>query len=140
MKFVDITLRILTKLKEEYPESGFITGLHDQYCNIGGLSKKQMQDLHTKAKKSKVITETQLATLEALIKKKPTRYKSEKTIKAPELEKNHDTMIPLLDSILKKYPQHKMALFLQSKINGKLPLTDFEEKEIVRLGKVLLKN
>ena len=135
--FVDITLRILTKLKEEYPESGFITGLYDQYCNIGGLSKKQMQDLHSKAKKSNVITITQLATLEALIKKKPTRYKSEKTTKAPELEKNYDELIHLLDSILKKYPQHKMALFLQTKITGNIALTEFEEKEIIRLAKVV---
>jgi hypothetical protein len=134
---VDVTMRILTDLKKQYPTSGYILGLYDQYCNIGGLSKKQLEGLLSKATKSGIIPQTQLATLEAIIKKKPTRYKSEKITKAPEFIKTYDELTPKLDSILKKYPQHKMALFLQSKIAGKIALSEFEEKEIVRLAKVV---
>ena len=136
--FVDITLRILNTLKEAFPESAYIIGLHDQYCKIGGLSKKQLQDLHTKAKKSKLITDTQLATLEAIIKKKPTRYKSEKSAKAPDFIADDTAHKNNVEKIITKYPQHKMALFLQNKITANQPLTDFEKKEISRLVKVLL--
>jgi hypothetical protein len=136
--FVDITLRILKSLQDEFPDSGYIQGLLNQYCNIGGLSKKQLQDLHTKAKKSKSITTSQLATLEAIIKKKPTRYKSEKSDKAPEFHADHKEHSAHLEKILQKFPQHKMALFLQNKLSANQPLTEFEINEIGRLTKVLL--
>ena len=135
---LDITLQILETLKSAKPDNVFIGSLHHQYCNLGGLSKKQLEGLYAKAQQSGIITTAKLATLEAIIKKKPNRYKSEKIAKAPEPEKAND-IEPLLEDILKKFPQHKMALFLQSKIKHREPLTETEIAEVKRLAKVLLK-
>ena len=87
---LDITLQILETLKADKPDSVFISSLHHQYCNRGGLSKKQLEGLYAKAQQSGIITTAKLATLEAIIKKKPNRYKSEKITKAPEPEKTND--------------------------------------------------
>lgn len=135
---LDITLQILESLKEAKPDSVFINSLHHQYCNRGGLSKKQLEGLYAKAEKSGLISTAKLATLEAIIKKKPTRYKSEIVTKAPEPEKRND-IAPLLEDILKKFPQHKMALFLHSKISHNIAMTNTEINEIKRLHNVLLK-
>ena len=135
---IDIPLQILETLKAAKPDNLFISSLHQQYCNVGGLSKKQMEGLHAFAIKSGLISATQLATLEAIIKKKPTRYKSEKITKAPEPEKDDSTSL-LLEKILEKYPQHKMALFLQSKIKNRQAITASEVLEVNRLAALLLK-
>lgn len=134
---LDITLQILETLKEAKPDSVFISSLHHQYCNRGGLSKKQLEGLYAKAQQSGIITTAKLATLEAIIKKKPNRYKSEKITKAPEPEKVND-IEPILEDILKKFPQHKMALFLQSKCIHREVLSDAEIAEVKRLAKILL--
>jgi hypothetical protein len=120
------------------PDNAFIKSLHHQYCNRGGLSKKQLEGLYAKAKQSGVITSPKLATLEAIIKKKPTRFKSETVKKAPELKKDNQSAV-LLQKILEKYPQHKMALFLQAKNKDNHSLTDTEIKEVERLAKILIK-
>lgn len=135
---MDVTLQILEKLKAAKPDSTFIVSLHHQYCNRGGLSKKQLEGLHAKAKQSGLITETQLATLEAIIKKKPTRFRSEKIEKAPDFRKD-TAVLPLLKNILEQFPQHKMAVFLQSKVFANLTLSDSEIQEIQRLHKILIK-
>jgi len=135
---MDVTLQILEKLKAEKPDSAFIVSLHHQYCNRGGLSKKQLEGLYAKAKQSELITETQLATLEAIIKKKPTRFRSEKIEKAPDFRKD-TAALPLLKNILEKYPQHKMVLFLHSKAMADQPLSDSEINEIKRLHQLLIK-
>ena len=138
MAEVNIILNILETLKAAKPDAVFINSLHNQYCNRGGLSKKQLEGLHSKATASGLISVAKLATLEAIIKKKPNRYKSEIAIKAPEPPAT-DVYAPLLVSILEKYPQHKMALFLHSKCKHNDALTDAEKSEINRLAKVLLK-
>lgn len=120
------------------PDNAFIKSLHHQYCNRGGLSKKQLEGLHAKAKQSDIISSAKLATLEAIIKKKPTRFKSEKVKKAPEVKKDNQSAL-LLQQILEKYPQHKMALFLQAKNKNNNSLSEAEIKEVERLAKVLIK-
>jgi hypothetical protein len=135
---MDVVLQILDKLKAAKPDSTFIVSLHHQYCNRGGLSKKQMEGLLGKATQSGLINEAQLATLEAIIKKKPTRYRSEKIEKAPEFNKEAE-VIPMVNNILDLYPQHKMAVFLQNKILSHQSLTDTEIAEIKRLFKLLIK-
>lgn len=134
---MDILLNILETLKSARPENEFIVSLHQQYCNRGGLSKKQLEGLLAKAKKSGVISEARLATLEAIIKKKPNRYRSEKIEKAPEFDKSAEAY-PLLKIILEKYPQHKMALFLQNKLSSNNSLNEQEISEIKRLHKLLI--
>jgi len=131
-------LNILETLKSASPHAVFVNSLHHQYCNRGGLSKKQLEGLYNKAEKSGIISTAKLATLEAIIKKKPTRYKSDIVTKAPEPKKNNEVE-PLLKSILEKYPQHKMALFLHSKCIHQDALSEAEIAEIKRLAKVLIK-
>ena len=138
MTEINIILSILETLKEHNPNSAFISSLHQQFCNRGGLSKKQLEGLYAKATQSKIITTAKLATLEAIIKKKPTRYKSEK-IKTIAVEQRDESILQTLEAILNKFPQHKMALFLQSKFKHNDPLSETEVAEIKRLGKVLLK-
>ncbi len=135
---INIILSILETLKQANPENVFISSLYDQFCNRGGLSKKQLEGLYDVAAKTGLISTAKLATLEAIIKKKPTRYKSEVIKKLPE-QIIDPTILLLLNQILEKYPQHKMALFMQSKCKHNDALTDFEIVEIKRLGKVLLK-
>lgn len=135
----DITLFILEALLEKQPDHPFSKSLHQQYCNRGGLSKKQLQGLYAAARKSGVVSETHLATLEALIQRKPTRYRSEKVTKAPEFNRNQE-VAPLLKNLLEKYPQHKMALFLQNKLHLRQPLTDADIQEVRRLTRILLKS
>jgi len=135
---MDILLNILETLKVAKPDSLFISSLHQQYCNRGGLSKKQLEGLLGKALQSGVISEGQLATLEAIIKKKPNRYRSEKIEKAPEFDTSAEA-VPLLKNILEKYPQHKMAVFLQNKLLAGQSLTDSEINEIKRLHQLLTK-
>ena len=131
-------MNILESLMTARPDNAFIKSLHHQYCNRGGLSKKQLEGLYAKAKQSGVITSAKLATLEAIIKKKPTRFKSEAVKIAPELKKNNESEI-LLQQILEKYPQHKMALFLQAKNKNNNSLSEAEIKEVERLARVLIK-
>lgn len=138
MTEINIILSILEILKENKPDSVFINSLHHQFCNRGGLSKKQLEGLQAKAIQSKLISTAKLATLEAIIKKKPTRYKSEK-IKTVVTEKKEEAILQLLEDILNKFPQHKMALFLHSKYKHNDLLTDAEIAEAKRLHKILLK-
>ncbi len=97
-----------------------------------------MEGLLGKATQSGVINDAQLATLQAIIKKKPTRYRSEKIEKAPEFNKAEEVK-PLVQNILDQFPQHKMALFLQNKINSHQTLTEAEINEVKRLHKLLIK-
>ena len=135
---IDVTLHILETFKQKNPDDPFVNSLHHQYCNRGGLSKKQLEGLLKKAAQFAEISDAHLATLQAIINKKPNRYKSEKIEKAPEYNKN-EAYVPLINKILEKYPQHKMLVFLQQKTQSGQPLSDFETKEVNRLYKLLIK-
>ncbi len=138
MAEVNIILQILETLVKANPEGVFVNSLYQQYCNKGGLSKKQLEGMYAKAAKSGLIPAAKLATLEAIIKKKPTRYKSETIKIAPEPEKD-DSIGIALEAILHRFPQHKMGLFLQSKYTHNEPLSEVEKAAIKRLANILLK-
>ncbi|MEO6670811.1 MAG: hypothetical protein ABIN36_15130 [Ferruginibacter sp.] len=138
MSEVNVILDILRSMLALKPESDFIKSLYDQYCNRGGLSKKQLEGLHSKASKTEGIAPGKLATLEAIIKKKPTRYKSEPSKIAP-VESKNEAIGQTLSAILEKYPQHKRILFLQSKYINNDAITATEITEIQKLGALLLK-
>ena len=80
---VDVTMDILNILLKERADSPFVKSLHQQYCERGGLSKKQLEGLHNKAAKVKEVPPQKLATLEAIIK-----LKNEKST-ADQVEANH---------------------------------------------------
>src|ERR1044072_6438130 len=74
---VDIINEVLELCILAYPVSSFIISIYQQYQKRGSLSKKQLQGLHGKASAVENIPAAKLATLEAVIKKMPTRFKSE---------------------------------------------------------------
>lgn len=133
---IDIINEVLEACILAYPVSSFIISIYQQYQKRGSLSKKQLQGLHGKASKIETLPAAKLATLEALIKKMPTRFKSELPEAKPLFEKDK-TAGGLIETILSKYPQHKRVLFLQSKYNNNQPLSVVEIDELKKFKQVL---
>ncbi|HQW93846.1 MAG TPA: hypothetical protein PKY28_12140 [Ferruginibacter sp.] len=135
---MDILLTILKEMIQAHPNSNFVNSLYQQYCNRGGLSKKQLEGLHSKALKTESVSQSKIATLEAIIKRKPTRERAAATISAP-LPVKDETTGKMLSEILAKYPQHKRVLFLQSKYNNNENISAAEKTEIEKFKKLLFK-
>lgn len=133
---VDIVNEVLEACILAYPVSSFIISIYQQYQKRGSLSKKQLQGLHGKASKIETLSAAKLATLEALIKKMPTRFKSELPETKPLFEKDKAAG-ELIEIILSKYPQHKRVLFLQSKYDNNQPLSVVEIDELKKFKQVL---
>lgn len=134
---VDVILMILNAAHAARPDATLISSLLHQYKERGGLSKKQLEGLHSKASKIEGISAAHLATLEAIILKRPTRYKTETPKMAAE--KEIDIHTPLIESILQKYPAHKRILYFKMKLDNREQLTSLEKDELVKFGKLLLK-
>jgi len=135
---VDIVNDILKAVLEVQPASVFVNSLYNQYCERGGLSKKQLEGLHSKASKIATINPGKLATLEAIIKKKPTRYKSTMPEIATAVKEKDTATGKIIDAILANYPQHKRVLFLKTKYADDA-LTAIDITEIQKFKKLLLK-
>lgn len=135
-KRVDIINEVLEDCIMAYPVSSFIISLYKQYGQRGFLSKKQLQGLHAKASQIKDIAPGKLGTLEAIIKKMPTRYKSEAPPLKPFFEKD-EIAGQLIDSILQKAPQHKRALFLKAKYDNNELLMPTEISELKKFKEVV---
>ncbi len=133
---VDVIKDVLKAVLVAQPMSSFVESLLHQYEERGGLSKKQLEGLYNKALKIKTIPESKLATLEAIILKKPNRYKSTLPPPAPLYTKD-EKVGELLESILAKYPQHKRVLFLKSKFDNNEPLSATEMAELQKFSKLL---
>src|SRR6476619_1414006 len=112
MAEIDIINDLLEDCIMAYPVSSFVISLYKQYRERGSLSKKQLQGLHSKASKIENIQQSKLATLEAIIKKMPTRNRSDLPENKPMFEKD-ESIGRSITAILAKYPQHKRVLFLQ---------------------------
>jgi len=119
-----------------FPVSSFVISIYQQYQRRGWLSKKQLQGLYDKALKINGVLPGRLAALESIIKKMPTRFKSELPENKPLFEKDK-TAGELIEVILSKYPQHKGVLFLQSKYNNNQPLSVAEVDELKKFKQVL---
>lgn len=132
---VDVILDILKAALTAYPASEFIQSLSRQYEDRGGLSKKQLQGLYQKAEKVKTIPTAKLATLEAVILKKPTRYKSALPASSPLYTKDTKTG-EMITSILEKYPQHKRVLFFKMKYDNNEVLSSSEMAELGKFYKL----
>ncbi len=133
---VDIVLDILEAVLEAQPLSSFTQSLLHQYQERGGLSRKQLQGLFNKASKIKTIPPNKLATLEAIILKKPQRYKSELPETKQLYEKDEATG-ELINAILRKYPQHKRVLFFKSKFENNEILSPADLAELQKFRKLL---
>ena len=114
---LDIINEVLEECILAYPLSSFIISLYKQYQQRGSLSKKQLQGLYGKASKIAQLAPGKLATIEAIIKRMPTRFKSELPEIKPLFEKDEATGL-LISDILAKYPQHKRVLFLKAKYDN----------------------
>jgi hypothetical protein len=134
---VDIINEVLEACILAFPVSSFIISLYKQYISRGWLTKKQLQGLHGKAQKINDLAPGKLAALEAIINKMPTRYKSETPISTKPLYEKDESTGQLIEAILKKYPQHKRVLFLQSKYQNNEPLTTSELTDLKNFGRLL---
>ena len=133
---VDIVRDVLELTEAAFPASTFVKSLHQQYLNHGGLSKKQLEGLYQIAQKVSTIPAGKLSTLEAIIMKKPTRYKSEKPAPAP-LYKKDEELGRKIAAILEKYPQHKRVLFLKTKYDNNEIFTSTETTDVEKFYKML---
>jgi len=133
---VDVVRDVLELTEAAFPASTFVKSLHQQYLNRGGLSKKQLEGLYQIAQKVTTIPAGKLSTLEAIILKKPTRYKSEKPAPAP-LYKKDEGLGKMITAILEKYPQHKRVLFLKTKYENNEVFSSTETADLEKFYKLL---
>ena len=133
---IDIINDLLEDCILAYPVSSFVISLYKQYQERGSLSKKQLQGLHSKASKSTDESIGKLGTLEAIIKRMPTRYKSELPPPAPIFEKDQEAGL-LIETILQKYPQHKRVLFLNAKYDNNEILSTIEISELRKFKQLI---
>jgi hypothetical protein len=135
---VDVILDVLKACLVRYPESTFVNSLHQQYQERGFLTKKQLEGLHSKAGKAVDMQPGKLATLEAIIKKLPNRFKSE----APENPSPiYEKVIPVrifIAAILEKLPKHKRVLEFKAKFDTNTPLTNHELTELQKFYKMFV--
>jgi hypothetical protein len=133
---VDIVLDILKAVLEAQPLSSFTQSLLYQYQERGGLSKKQLEGLYSKATKVKYIPQSKLATLEAIILRKHTKHKSELPASAPLYKKDEEAG-KMIDEILAKYPQHKRVLFFKSKYDNNEVFSTADKTELQKFKRLL---
>jgi hypothetical protein len=134
---VDVILDVLKQTLAANPTSTFTASLLQQYELRGSLSKKQLEGLYHKASKVEGMPEGKLATLQAIILKKPTRYKSELPQPTPVFAKD-ETIGHLINGILEKYPQHKRVLFFKANYEANQPFSVAETEEVKRFYKLLI--
>jgi len=135
---VDIVLDILKETLLYNPTSTFVSSLLHQYQERGGLSKKQLEGLYHKASKVESIAPGKMATLQAIILKKPMKHKSPMPSPAPLYVKD-EASGKLIDDILQKYPLHKRVIFLKNRYDNNESLSVPETEELKRFHKILLK-
>lgn len=135
---VDVVLDVLEKAIEALPHSEFLRSLHHQYLERGGLSKKQLDGLHKKASKVTTIPVARLATLEALILKKPMKYRSAPPAPKPMFTKDEATG-EQIRAILEKYPEHKRVKVFELKYERNEPLSAAEITELNRFYGLLVR-
>lgn len=133
---VDIIKDLLELVLEAKPSNEFIKSLRFQYEERGGLSKKQLEGLYKKASKIQSIPPAKLATLEAMILKRPNRYKSALPENTPLYTKDMRTG-ELISAVLEKYPQHKRVLFFRARYDNNETLSAAEMAELERFYKLL---
>ena len=135
-KGIDIINEVLEDCIMAYPVSSFIISLYKQYGVRGSLSKKQLQGLHAKASKIQGMSTSKLGTLEAIIKKMPTRYKSEAPAPKPLYEKDESTG-SMINNIHEKYPSHKQVLYMKAKYDNNEPLSPSELRDLTRISEMV---
>lgn len=135
---LDIIMDILDAVLTAKPGQPFVSSLKQQYIERGGLSRKQLEGLYQKAERIENIPVGKLATLEAIILKKPVKTKSPKPEHTPLYVKDPETG-QMINEILAAFPQHKRVQFFLTKYNNNEPLNSTELTELRKFAKLLLK-
>jgi len=133
---VDVIKDVLLLVQAARPDDAFVKSILFQYEERGGLSKKQLEGLLGKASRIEHIPAGKLATLEAIILKKPTKERSAASAPTAFFVKD-ETVGTMISNILAKYPQHKQVLFLKAKYENNETLTSPEISELKRFEKML---
>ena len=135
---VDIVKDILESVLEARPASEFVRSLMHQYEERGGLSKKQLEGLYKKAQRISSIPAARLATLEAMIRQRPNRYKSPLPENKPLYEKDEKAG-EMISFVLEKFPAHKRVLFFKAKFDNNEPLQPAELTELEKFYRMFQK-
>ena len=141
-KKIDVIDKLLSLCYAHNKDALFIMSLMHQYEERGSLSKKQLEGLLLKAHKIKEIPAHQIAAVEAIVLKMPTRDKTpvQKTTPAiNEAQAQISTALAQADQILALYPAHKQVLLLKSKLTSHQLLTPQEQADLNKFVKILVK-
>jgi hypothetical protein len=138
MSHVDVISDILSAALKAYPESDFVQSLSHQYLVRGSLSKRQLEGLYKKAERIQGLPPNKLATLEAIILKRPKKYKSALPASEP-LFKKDEASAKMIEDILRLYPQHKRVLFFDARCRNNETLSPTEATELAKFHKLLIK-
>ncbi|MEO8820717.1 MAG: hypothetical protein ABI267_06725 [Ginsengibacter sp.] len=133
---LDIINMLLEDCIMAFPISSFVISIYQQYQRRGWLSKKQLQGLYDKASKINGVLPGRLAALESIIKKMPTRERSELPENTPMFVKD-EAAGKLIEGILRKYPQHKRVLFLKVKYDNDEVLSPSDVSELKKFSQHL---
>jgi hypothetical protein len=136
---IDIIMYVLKAVMAAQPHSVFAKSLYQQYCERGGLSKKQLEGLHSKASKIEGIHPGRLATLEAIILKKYVRHRSETPQAVQPIHTKDEAVGEQLRDILEKYPQHKRVLLFKSKYDNNDLLSAADLTELKKFHQLLIR-
>jgi hypothetical protein len=135
---LDIINMLLEDCIMAYPINSFIISIYQQYQKRGWLSKKQLQGLYDKSAKISGVLPGRLAALESIIKKMPTRDRSELPENTPMFEKD-ENVGNLINVILDKYPMHKRVLYLKARYDNDEVISPAEISELEKFKKLLIK-
>lgn len=135
---VDVVKDILEAAITAQPHSAFLSSLYHQYIERGGLSKKQLEGLLLKAQKVNGIPPARLATLQALVLKRPTRYRSAPPPPRPMFQQDEEQG-RMIHEILGKYPQHKQVMLIKAKYERHEPLLPAEAHDLKKFHALLIK-
>lgn len=135
---VDVVKDVLEAVLAIKPEHPFTLSLLQQYQERGSLSKKQLEGLIQVAQKTNKIHPGKITTIEAIVKRMPTRQKSEAPVATPLFVRDESVGV-LINDILAKYPQHKRVLFFKARYENNEPLTTIETDELKKFARLLLK-
>ena len=141
-KRIDVIDKLLALCYAHNKDALFIMSLMHQYEERGSLSKKQLQGLLLKAQKIKEIPAHQIAAVEAIVLKMPTRDKTpvQKTTPAiSEAEAHIVAARAQTEQVLALYPSHKQVLLLRSKLMSHQSLTTQEQADLTKFVKILVK-
>jgi hypothetical protein len=133
---IDIVNEILEECIVAYPVSSFVISLYKQYQQRGSLSKKQLEGIYAKSAQIENLSPSKLATLEALIKKMPTRYKSDVPATVAAFEKD-PVVGEMIDTVLAKRPEHKTVRLLKIKYDKNEVLTATEIADLKRFAQAV---